>query len=260
MPSNEQFVDPQKHSHPSDSAEVAKQRTAPDPRIAANLARLMNLHELSQPMLVARTKAKGNKVGQSTISRILNGEAAPTATTLAALGDALGVGVDEFFRGELTDSGTLSIHDDAHNGHFELAGGLPAARKVPVVGTAKLGDNGFYEEGPTIAGEPKEHVEVSSADKKAYALRVRGDAMHPAIRDGWVIVAEPGAPLSAGEYVLIALRDGRRLLQELLYERRDSLAVVSLRGDVRVTIPREDVQAAHAVTAVLPPSRLRQGK
>lgn len=240
---------PLKHTHPPDIGEVAKQRQAPNPRIAANVARLMEQQKLSQSALAERSS-----VGQSTISRLLMGDDSPTSRTLEKLASAFGVAVEEFFR---VISVNPDIHPDTHNVRFESAGVIPAALRVSVAGTAKLGENGHYEVVTPMGGGVGGHVEVSTTDRSAYALRVRGDALHPAIRDGWIIVAEPQARLSAGEYVLVAMRDGRRLLKELLYERKDSIAVVSVSGDVRLTIPREDIESAHAVTAVLPPSKLQ---
>lgn len=139
----------------------------------------------------------------------------------------------------------------------EYAGSLPFVRRVPVVGAAKLGDNGWYEEVSTITGAGDGYVEVYTKDKNAYALVVRGDSMHPAIKDGWLVLVEPNSRPTPGEYVLVKLRDGRKMVKELLYERRDSVAVISVNGDKRMTIPREDIEAVQAVGPVIPPSMWR---
>jgi phage repressor protein C with HTH and peptisase S24 domain len=137
----------------------------------------------------------------------------------------------------------------------EYAGKLPPPRRVPVVGTAKLGENGWYEEISAHVGGGDGHVEIYTRDPNAYALKVRGDSMHPAIRDGWLVVIEPNASVAAGEYVLVGLRDGRKMVKELLYTRADSVALISVNGDVRMSIPQEEIEFIYPVSNVVAPSK-----
>lgn len=252
MQSDSSSSHPLKHGLPPDSADVAKQREAPDPFIAINLSRLMEQHGLSQSALAARAK-----VGQSTISRLLVGDDSPTSRTLAKLAAALSVQVDEFFRPHLTIAEPPARYPSTHNGGFEQAGPLPAPHRVPVVGMAKMDDNGMYEELLLGSGQKNQHVKVHTRDPKAYALRVRGDALQPAVRDGWIIVAEPASQPEAGEYVLITTRDGRKMMMELLYQRGDSVAVLAITGQLRLTLSQEEIASMHHVTAILPPSKIR---
>lgn len=244
-----EYVHPPKHIHPPDSGAMVKQRTAPDPRIATNLSRLMKAGELSQAGLAA---ASG--VGQSTISRILHGDDSPTSRTLAKLANALNVTVDEFFRSEVTADGDKGPYAAADNPRFESAGPIRRIRQVPVVGTVKVGDEGYFEE---VSQEPAGagHVEASTTDTGAYALRVRGDSLHPAIRDGWIIVIEPQGQVTAGEYVLVGLKSGRKMIKELLYQRRDSVAVMSVNSDTRLSVPTDELEFVHSIGAVFPPSK-----
>lgn len=131
---------------------------------------------------------------------------------------------------------------------------------VPVVGMAKLGDNGFYEEISSVPGNGDGTVEAYSTDLGAYALRVRGDSMFPAIRDGWYVVVEPHGRRTPGEYILIKLLNGQKMVKELIMERSDSITVVSVNGDKRRTILREEIDnhyGIQSVSAILPPSKWR---
>lgn len=131
---------------------------------------------------------------------------------------------------------------------------------VPVVGMAKLGDNGYYEEISSTPGEGDGSVDAFSNDPGAYALRVRGDSMFPAIRDGWYVVVEPHGRPTPGEYVLVKLKDGQKMVKELIMERPDSITVVSVNGDTRRTILREEIDSHYGlqpVAAILSPSRWR---
>lgn len=129
---------------------------------------------------------------------------------------------------------------------------------VPVVGMAKLGDNGYYEEISSSPGEGDGTVDAFSDDPGAYALRVRGDSMFPAIRDGWYVVVEPHGRPTPGEYVLVKLKDGQKMVKELIMERPDSITVVSVNGDTRRTILREEIDSHYGlqpVSAILSPSK-----
>lgn len=141
---------------------------------------------------------------------------------------------------------------------LENAGIMPGTTFVPVVGTARMGDDGHYEEISTMQGAGDGFIESYSKDKNAYALRVRGDSMSPAIRDGWFVVVEPNSSPSVGEYVLVKLKDGQRMVKELLYQRTDSVAVMSINGEKRRTISMEDIDENHglqAIVSILPPSK-----
>jgi phage repressor protein C with HTH and peptisase S24 domain len=151
---------------------------------------------------------------------------------------------------------------EAHNKSlepgFDEAGRVQLGGSVPVVGTAKMGDDGYYEEVSSTPGVGDGRLEIQTKARHAYALKVRGDSMMPAIRDGWYVLIEPDAEPAAGEYVLIKLKTGQKMVKELLYQRADSIAVISVNGEKQQTILREDLDGEHglqAVTAVVPPSK-----
>jgi Predicted transcriptional regulator len=122
---------------------------------------------------------------------------------------------------------------------------------ISVVGTARLGENGFYDLIPGGDG----HLEGAASDPDAYALRVKGDSMYPAIRDGWFVVVEPNAKPSSEQFVAVQLRDGRKMVKELINARTDALVLESVNGNRRLTIPLEEIEAVHSVTSVVHPSK-----
>ena len=138
------------------------------------------------------------------------------------------------------------------------AGDVGRGRLVPVVGMARLGDNGFYEEISSMAGAGDGMVEAYSNDPNAYALRVRGDSMFPAIRDGWYVIVEPGSVPTPGDYVLIKLKTGQKMVKELIMQRPDGITVVSVNGDTRRTIDAQEIDphfGIQAVSAILSPRK-----
>lgn len=134
----------------------------------------------------------------------------------------------------------------------EPAGRPRTVRPVKIRGFAKMGEGGYYEEIDCDGW-----VESYSPDPDAYGLRVKGDSMHPAIRNGSVVVIEPRGQLVPGEYVAIALTDGRKMVKELVYDRADEIVVESVNGNHRQTIERRDIQTIHPVVAVVSPSKWR---
>lgn len=135
------------------------------------------------------------------------------------------------------------------------AGRPRSQSRVPVVGTAKLGEDGYYTELEHPVGHGDGYVEAYSSDENAYALRVKGDSMHPTIRHGQVVVIEPNGRCVPGEPVLVALHDGRRMVKELVTERSDSITVVSVNGGQRLTLDRLTVEFMHPVAAVYSASK-----
>lgn len=137
------------------------------------------------------------------------------------------------------------------------AGRRSGVRSVPIVGLAKMGDRGFYEEISSIPGAGDGQIEIATADPNAYGLRVRGNSMAPAIRDGWYVLVEPNAAPAVGEYVLVKVKDGQRMVKELLYQRPDCIEVLSVNNGERTTIYNDDLESIQAIAAVVPPSKWR---
>lgn len=135
------------------------------------------------------------------------------------------------------------------------AGKRSETRAIPIVGTARMGERGFYEELSSIPGGGDGHIQMATSDPNAYGLRVRGNSMAPAIRDGWYVLIEPNAAPAVGEYVLVKLKDGQRMVKELLYQRGGTIEVLSVNGGERLTIYAEDLESLQAVSAVVSPSK-----
>lgn len=129
--------------------------------------------------------------------------------------------------------------------------------RTPVVGTAKLGEDGYYEELAHPMGHGDGWVDGYTGDENAYALRVKGDSMHPAIRHGAFVIVEPNGRCVPGDYVAISLVDGRKMVKELVIERADEIVIESVNGNHRMTISRSDIEQMHAVSAVFSSSKWR---
>jgi phage repressor protein C with HTH and peptisase S24 domain len=139
----------------------------------------------------------------------------------------------------------------------EHAGTMLRVRRVPVVGTAKMGDDGYYDEVSSIPGAGDGHIEIAVDDPNAYGIRVRGQSMFPAIRDGWYVLVKPNGTPQEGEYVLLKLADGRKMVKELLFRRAGSIEVMSVNGGERLTFELSELEGIQAIGAVVSPSQWR---
>lgn len=140
----------------------------------------------------------------------------------------------------------------------EYAGSmLNNMRPVPVVGTAKMGDDGYYDELSSIPGAGDGHIEIATDDPQSYGLRVKGQSMFPAIRDGWYVIVKPNGTPREGEYVLIKHLNGKKMVKEFLFRRSGSIEVMSVNGGERHTYDMADIEGIQAIAAVVPPSQWR---
>lgn len=186
-------------------------------------------------------------------------KAATGSKHVAALASALAVSSIWLATGdgspELVESGPSAAPEP--DDLTEIDAPLMQVRRLPIVGTAKMGDDGFYEEISDMPGAGDGHIEIATADPNAYGLRCRGMSMFPAVRDGWYVVIEPNRRPTEGEYVLIKLRDGRKMLKELLFERPSSFEVMSVNQAQRFTVEKADLESIQAVGPIVPPSAWR---
>jgi len=127
-------------------------------------------------------------------------------------------------------------------------------QSVQIKGCAQLGPDGYWEALSADDG----CVDVPSSDPDAYALRVKGDSMMPAIRSGWVVWCEPNRELVPSEYVMVRTTDGQCMVKELLYINDREVSLMAVNGNYgRLTIPAEQVEQIHHVGGIVAPSKIR---
>lgn len=89
------------------------------------------------------------------------------------------------------------------------------AENLPVwgsgLGAERLFDGEAVEQTDLNTGAELEYVRrpaILKGKRGAYALHIQGSSMHPALPDGEMVIACLGMPLSAGDNVVVYLRDG----------------------------------------------------
>ncbi|MFW6342493.1 MAG: S24 family peptidase [Halothiobacillaceae bacterium] len=142
--------------------------------------------------------------------------------------------------------------------HTEPGPSVGPYKGVPIVGTAQMGDDGYWMELDYPVGHGDGYIDAPTRDANAYALRVRGQSMAPAIRDGWIVVIEPNRDPVPGEYVMVKTTDGRSMVKELLYARPDVVSLMSVNdGYGRLNLAPDEIEKMHPVGMIVPPSKIR---
>lgn len=91
-----------------------------------------------------------------------------------------------------------------------------ATPRIPVIGYAQAGAEGFFDDAGYPAGSGWDEVLFPEVgDPNAYALEISGDSMEPLYRDGDRIIVSPAASIRRGDRVVLRNRDGEVMAKEL---------------------------------------------
>ena len=127
----------------------------------------------------------------------------PSTESVAKVLDATGVGFDVFST-LVTGARALSATHRA------------AARRIPLIGLAQAGGDGFFGDAGYPVGGGWDEVSLPEiADPHAYALEISGDSMEPVFRDGDQVVVSPAAPIRRGDRVVLRTTAGEVMAKQL---------------------------------------------
>jgi phage repressor protein C with HTH and peptisase S24 domain len=134
----------------------------------------------------------------------------PSTESVAKSLAATGASLDQF---------VALISDSAH----------PPAEAVPLIGFAEAGVGGYFDDEGFPNGKGWDEIPFPAVnDEHIYALEISGESMHPAYRDGTVVIVSPAAPIRRGDRVVVKTRDGEVIAKELKRKTTKSLELKSL--------------------------------
>ena len=99
-----------------------------------------------------------------------------------------------------------------------LAAGVQrsTSRRVPLIGLAQAGGDGFFDDGGYPVGGSWDEVSLPEiGDPNAYALEISGDSMEPVFRDGDMVIVSPSAPIRRGDRVVVRTTEGQVMAKQL---------------------------------------------
>ncbi len=135
----------------------------------------------------------------------------PTMESISSVLQASGAPVDEFM--EILSG---------------KKGAPPRRRVLPLIGFAKAGRGGFFDDSGFPVGQGWDEVEVPGVtDTTAYALEITGDSMMPVYREGDTIVVSPGATIRKGDRVVVRTSDGQVMAKILQKQSARSIELAS---------------------------------
>ena len=102
------------------------------------------------------------------------------------------------------------------------------ARRIPLIGLAQAGGEGYFDDGGYPVGGGWDEIAVPEiGDPNAYALEISGESMEPVFRDGDLVIVSPGAPVRRGDRVVVRTQKGEVMAKEL---KRQSAKRIDLRS------------------------------
>jgi len=96
-------------------------------------------------------------------------------------------------------------------------------------------------------------VRHSSKEANAFALRIERNSMRPRIRHGEFIFIEPNATYSSGDDVYVSLKDGRKLVKTLGWQREGVTMLLSVNdSEAPISVSNDQIECVYWVGGVLP--------
>jgi len=103
-----------------------------------------------------------------------------------------------------------------------------AGRAIPIVGMARAGADGFFDESGFPVGAEETVRFPGLGEDRVYALEIAGDSMEPTYRAGDIVIVQPGAAVRRGDRVVVRTRAGE-VMAKVLGRRNDQMVeLVSL--------------------------------
>ena len=139
----------------------------------------------------------------------------PTTESIANLLEAAGASVEEF--------------SDLLSGR---KGQPPKRKQIPLLGLARAGKGGYFDDSGFPVGNGWEEIEVPGVtDNTAYALEITGDSMLPVYREGDRIIVSPGATVRKGDRVVVKTTDGQVMAKVMQRQTAKNVELASFNKD-----------------------------
>lgn len=142
----------------------------------------------------------------------------PSTESVAKVLNATGAGVEAF---AALVSGQAALPS--------LSRGPRPSRRVPLIGLAQAGGEGFFDDAGFPVGGSWDEISLPEiSDPNAYALEISGDSMEPVFRDGDVVIVSPASPVRRGDRVVVRTRLGEVMAKELKRQSAKRIELASL--------------------------------
>jgi phage repressor protein C with HTH and peptisase S24 domain len=111
---------------------------------------------------------------------------------------------------------SLEVFSHLVAGGRAISNPRPGPRRIPLIGMAQAGGDGFFGDAGYPVGGAWDEVSIPDVgDPHAYALEISGDSMEPVFRDGDMVVVSPAAPIRRGDRVVVRTVGGEAMAKQL---------------------------------------------
>lgn len=122
----------------------------------------------------------------------------------------------------------------------------PKIRSIPMLGWAKAGKAGFFDEEGYPAGTGWDEVEFPDAKDQGgnsiFALKVSGDSMQPLYRDGDLLIVSPQERIRQGDRIIVKTKNGEVMAKELKKQGAGKVSLKSLNAAFEDrTLPLDEI-------------------
>ncbi len=123
----------------------------------------------------------------------------------------------------------LTAADSSFDEFAALLAGRPggAGRAIPIVGMARAGADGFFDENGFPIGAEETVRFPGLGEDRVYALEIAGDSMEPVFRAGDIVIVQPGAAVRRGDRVVVRTIAGEVMAKTLGRRNDQSLELIS---------------------------------
>jgi hypothetical protein len=172
------------------------------------------------------------------------------STHTPALARELGVMADWLARGEGQPTDIEHVKVLESNG---VGYAVPLSEKADVVGTFRVSGPGDAEPMDLPPGESDGFIFTRMQHGKARAVRIKGSALSPYVKDGQFLLLQlAGDDMEPEDNVVLTLKDGRVLIRELMVRRADALVLLPIHGGQPEVIDMKDVLRLDVIVCVVP--------
>ena len=99
----------------------------------------------------------------------------------------------------------------------DLAEDASAPAKLPLLGLAQAGADGFFDDAGLPTGDGWEQTELPRAAEGRFSLEISGDSMVPLYRPGDRVIVDPAqSTVRKGDRVVVRTTDGETMAKEIL--------------------------------------------
>ena len=134
-------------------------------------------------------------------------------------------------------------------GDRAFATGTNRPRRIPLIGMAQAGGNGYFDDAGFPVGGAWDEVDVPELqDPQSYALEISGNSMEPVFRHGDIVVVSPSTPIRSGDRVVVRTTCGETMAKQFFRQSPEHIKVKSLNSDyLDYTFHPRDVVWMHRI-------------